>query len=218
VLIADPLAILRSGARRLLAGELDLEVSEACSLDELLCGAAQGCPDVALIDRDLPPSGGVEAVAALAGRSPCRAIVWSLDPTGDDVLAAVLAGASGYLCKDVSGAELVRSLRAILRAEATLPPRLATLLVDELQGRERREHDRLRAALLSGRERQVLGLASGGATNRQIAGALAISEYTVKRHMQNIFGKLELPSRRAAGAFYRSAFDAEPDAHAGSMA
>lgn len=206
VLIADPLTIFRSGVRTLLLRDGEFDVAEAGDLDELLAVASERQPDVALIDLELPPSGGVEAVARLAEHCPTRAIVWSYTPGRDDVLAAVRAGARGYLHKQISPAGLVRSLRGVVVGEAPLPRDLASLMIDALHGLDERGRVRERAALLSGRECEVLELVADGARNREIAETLVISEFTVKRHMQNILRKLELPSRRAAAAFYRAAF------------
>ena len=80
-------------------------------------------------------------------------------------------------------------------------------MIDAVQGLQQRDQVRERAVTLSSREREILELVAGGARNRQIAQALSISEFTVKRHMQNILSKLDLPTRRAAGLFYRSAFE-----------
>jgi two-component system nitrate/nitrite response regulator NarL len=206
VLVADPLPVFRSGVRALLARETDFEVIEASKLDDVIQIVDLECPDVALIDLDLPPHGGVEAVARLSRRCSSHTVVWSFGPDPDTVLEAVRAGASGYLDKTISLSGLVRSLRGIMRAEAPLPRNLTFQLIEALHGARQRESARERAAVLSAREREVLALVADGLRNRQIAEVLVISEFTVKRHMQNILQKLSLPSRRAAAAFHRTAF------------
>jgi two-component system nitrate/nitrite response regulator NarL len=206
ILVADPLPVFRSGVRALLARETDFEVIEASELDGVVQIVEAGCPDVALIDLDLPPHGGVEAVARLSLRCSSHTIVWSFSPDPETVFEAVRAGASGYLDKTISLTGLVRSLRGIMRGEAPLPRHLTFQLIEALHLARERESARERAAVLSAREREVLALVAGGLRNRQIAEALVISEFTVKRHMQNILQKLSLPSRRAAAAFHRSAF------------
>ena len=206
IVIADPLTIFRSGVRSLLLRESEFEVIEAGTLEELLRTVPQS-PDIALIDLDLPPVGGVEAVARLAERCDAHAIVWSFTPSRETVLAAVRAGASGYLHKEISASGLIRSLRGAVRGEAPLSRDLATLMIDALHGLDERDRARERAAALSERECEVLELVAGGARNKQVAEMLFISEFTVKRHMQNILRKLDLPSRRAAAAFYRTAFE-----------
>lgn len=206
ILVADSLRIFRAGVRNLLSRESDFDVVEAGSLDELLREVADDCPDIALIDRDLPPAGALEAVRRLTAHCSTTAIVWSFEPTHAVVLEAVRAGAHGYLRKEISPQGLVRSLRGVARGEAPLSRDLASLMIGALHDMDERVRARDRAGTLSSREREVLGLIAEGARNKQIAASLAISEFTVKRHVQNILHKLELPSRRAASAFYRSAF------------
>lgn len=205
ILVADPLAIFRTGVRNLLQRESDLRVLEAATFGDVSQIVADGCPDIALIDLELPPMGGVEAVRLLSERCSCQLIVWSFDPNREAVLAAVRAGANGYLHKRISPAGLVRSLRGVGQGEAPLSRDLATLMIDALHGVEEQDRSRERLGMLSLREREILSYVSEGARNRQIASALTISEFTVKRHMQNILGKLGVPSRRAAGEFYRHA-------------
>jgi DNA-binding NarL/FixJ family response regulator len=209
VLVADSLPIFRAGVRNLLAAESDFAVVEASTLDDVLAAIAGECPDIALIDLNLPPSGGVAAVARVVETCSTRTIVWSFDATPTVVLAAIRAGATGYLHKQISPGGLIRSLRGVVRGEAPLARDLATLMISALHGLEERDRARHQAAVLSAREREVLAYVARGARNRQIADALFISEFTVKRHMQNILQKLGLPSRRAAAAFYRSAFEAD---------
>ena len=208
VVLADDLETLRSGVRDILLRESDFKVSEARNLDELRAAVARYSPDIVLVDLDLPPSGGIAAVAELHG-SETSSIVWSLGPNRATVLEAIRAGARGYLDKEISPQGLVRALRGVVRGEAALSRELVTLLIDALHGVEERDRVRDQAAVLSGREREVLALVSRGARNREIGEELHISEFTVKRHVQNILNKLEVPSRRSAAAVYRSAF--QPD-------
>jgi DNA-binding NarL/FixJ family response regulator len=207
VVVADSGPIFRSGVRHLLERESDFAVSEAETFGELALAVEADAPDIALVDLDLPPSGGVAAVARLAPRCQTQMVVWSFETDRETVLAAISAGATGYLHKRISPTGLIRSLRGVVRGEAPLPRDLATLMVAAVRGFEERERVRERAVLLSAREREVLALVARGARNRQIAEALSISEFTVKRHVQNILHKLELPSRRAAALFYRTAFE-----------
>ena len=208
VVLADDLETLRSGVRDILLRESDFQVSEARDLVELRAAVARYSPDIVLVDLDLPPSGGIAAVAELHG-SETSSIVWSLGPNRATVLEAIRAGARGYLDKEISPQGLVRARRGVVRGEAALSRELVTLLIDALHGVEERDRVRDQAAVLSGREREVLALVSRGARNREIGEELHISEFTVKRHVQNILNKLEVPSRRSAAAVYRSAF--QPD-------
>jgi DNA-binding NarL/FixJ family response regulator len=206
IVVADAGPIFRAGVRHLLDRESDFEVLEAASFSELSETLEAEAPDIALVDLELPPSGGVGAVAQLLPLHETRMIVWGFDATKDVVLASITAGAKGFLQKEISPAGFIRSLRGVLRGEAPLSRGLATVMIEAVHGLEERDRVRERAVTLSSREREVLALVASGARNRQIAQALSISEFTVKRHMQNILHKLDLPSRRAAGLFYRSAF------------
>jgi DNA-binding NarL/FixJ family response regulator len=207
IVVADAGAVFRAGARHLLGNESDFEVFEAATFPELSEALDEHAPDIALIDLELPPSGGVSAVAELAALHDTHMIVWGFEATNDVVLASVTAGAKGFLAKEISPAGFIRSLRGVVRGEAPLSRGLTTLMVDAVHGLEQRDRVRERAVTLSSREREVLALVARGARNRQIAEALSISEFTVKRHMQNILHKLDVPSRRAAALLYRSAFD-----------
>ena len=207
VLIADGAPIFRSGVRHLLSRESDFILTEAADFGELLAAVEQAVPDIVLIDLNLPPSGGVAAVAQLAGDCPAELVVWSNVADRDRVLAALTAGADGFLDKEISPTGLVRALRGLARGETPLSRELVTVVVDAVHDFEARALARERVVVLSAREREVLALVAAGARNRQIAAELSISEFTVKRHMQNILQKLNLSSRQAAAAFYRSAFD-----------
>ena len=209
ILVADSLRIFRAGVRNLLARESDFEVIEVGTLDEMLAAIENDCPDIALIDLELPPVGGVSAVQHLSKRCSTYTIVWSFEPTRETVLGAVRAGAHGFLHKEISPEGLVRALRGVVQGEAPLSRDLASLMIDALHGLDERTRARDRVNVLSSREREVLDLVAQGARNRQIAAVLTISEFTVKRHVQNILQKLELPSRKAAATFYRTAFGPE---------
>jgi DNA-binding NarL/FixJ family response regulator len=211
VLVADSPTIFRAGVRNLLARESEFEVVEARSLEEVVRSIEEAAPDVVLIDLDLPPIGGIEVVSRLAQRCDAHLIVWSFTPSHATVLSAVRAGASGYLHKDISPEGLVRALRGVGRGEAPLSRDLAGMLIEALHGYDAETRAREKAAALSPREREVLDLVAQGARNKQIAALLSISQFTVKRHVQNILEKLGVPSRRAAAAFHHTAFGSEQE-------
>jgi DNA-binding NarL/FixJ family response regulator len=212
ILVADSMRIFRAGVRNLLAKESDFHVVEAANFDEALQAIERQCPDVALIDLELPPFGGVAAVERLNRHCSTHAIGWSFEPSRESVLAAVRAGANGFLHKNISPDGLVRALRGVVHGEAPLSRDLATLMIEALHGIDQRERARDRAAVLSPREREVLDLVSRGARNKQIAARLVISEFTVKRHVQNILQKLEVTSRAAAATFYKDTVDPDEPA------
>jgi DNA-binding NarL/FixJ family response regulator len=205
ILVADPLRIFRSGVRNLLARESDFEVIEAGSFHDVLEVIADDCPDIALIDLELPPFGGITAVQRLARKCSTHMIVWSFEPSRETVLDAVRSGAHGFLHKEITPVGLVRALRGVVQGEAPLSRDLATLMIDALHGLDEQQRARERMGVLSAREREVLEFVADGARNKEIARALTISEFTAKRHVQNILQKLELPSRRAAATFYQTA-------------
>jgi len=209
ILVADSLTMFRTGVRDLLAREGDFEVVEADSLEAAMRSIEDACPDIGIIDLDLPPVGGIETVARLAQRCNAYLIVWSFNPTPDTVISAIRAGAGGYLRKEISPRGLARSLRGIGRGEAPLSRDLTAAVIETLHTYDARARAREEAAALSAREREVLDLVAQGARNKQIAALLSISEFTVKRHVQNILEKLGVPSRRAAAAFHRTAFGGE---------
>jgi two-component system nitrate/nitrite response regulator NarL len=165
ILVADSLQIFRSGVRNLLDRESDFDVVEAGSLDELVHAVNVHCPDIALIDLDLPPNGGVAAVQRLARRCSTYTIVWSFEPTRETVLTAVRSGAHGFLHKEISPEGLVRALHGVVRGEAPLSRDLATLMIEALHGDDERTRARDRANVLSSREREVLDLIAQGARN-----------------------------------------------------
>ena len=209
ILVADPLRIFRAGVRNLLARESDFEVIEAGSLDEVVEAITVDCPDIALLDLDLPPFGGVAAVQRLSRLCSTYMIVWSFEPSRETILEAVRSGAHGFLRKEISADGLVRALRGVVQGEAPLSRDLASLMIDALHGMDEQQRARDRIAVLSTREREVLEFVAQGARNKEIATALTISEFTAKRHVQNILQKLGLPSRRAAATFYRTAAGVE---------
>ena len=207
VLVADGAPLFRSGVRHLLTREGDFVLTEASDFDELMQAMEHEAPEIALIDLDLPPSGGVAAVAHLAAQKTARLVVWGFEAEREQVLDALTAGADGFLDKAISPTGLMRALRGMSRGETPLPRELVTVVVDAVHDFEARDRARERLVVLSAREREVLALVANGSRNRQIADELSISEFTVKRHMQNILQKLDLSSRTAAAAFYRTALD-----------
>lgn len=211
ILVADGLTVFRAAVRNVLAHEKDFEVLEAASLAEVTRTIDEGCVDIALVDLDLSPAGALGAVKTLRERCDAEVIVWSFRPDQATVFEAIRAGASGYLHKEISPEGLVRSLRGAANGEAPLSRELMALMIDAIHTLEDRQRARDQAGLLSAREREVLGQVASGARNRQIASSLSISEFTVKRHVQNILHKLGVESRREAAAFYYAAYAGVPE-------
>jgi DNA-binding NarL/FixJ family response regulator len=192
LLIADDHPVVRDGLRGMVAAEPDLEVvGEAGNGLEVLALVPRVRPDVALVDLRLPELDGVATIRALRRRHPeVRVLVLTTFDTERDVVSAIEAGATGYLLKDAPRAELFRAIRSAARGETVLAPQAATRLVGQL--REPSAHP------LTQRELQVLELVARGATNREVASRLHVSEATVKTHLVHAFGKLGVGDRTAA--------------------
>ncbi|GAY09373.1 response regulator transcription factor [Pseudonocardia sp. N23] len=201
VLIVDDHPVVRDGLRGVLSGEPDLHVvGEAGDGAEALARvAAAGAEpvDVVLMDLRMPTMGGVEAIKALRrGGSAPRVLVLTTFDTDRDVLPAIEAGATGYLLKDTPREELLRAVRAAHRGEAVLSPAVA----GRLMGQVRTPAEEA----LSARELEVLALVATGATNREAARTLFISEATIKTHLLHIYAKLDVRDRASAvSAAYR---------------
>ena len=194
LLIADDHPIVRSGLRGAFAAEPDIEVvGMAANGREAVEQAIGHRADVVLMDLRMPEMDGVRAIAALRDRAPqIRVLVLTTFDSEVDVLPAIEAGATGYLLKDAPVEELLRAVRASYRGEPVLSPTVA----NQLMGQVRRPA----GPGLSNRELEVLRLVAGGASNREAARKLFISEASVKTHLQHVYAKLEVRDRAAAVA------------------
>ena len=192
VLLADDHPVVRAGLRGMLAAEPGIEVAgEAASGPEAVAQARAGAYDVILMDLRMPGGDGVAATAQIIASSPgARILILTTYETDADILRAVEAGATGYLLKDATPAELADAVRAAARGETVLAPSVAGRLVTHVR-RPPRES-------LSARETEVLALVAWGRTNAEIGRALYISEATVKTHLLRAFGKLGVSGRTAA--------------------
>jgi DNA-binding NarL/FixJ family response regulator len=206
ILVADGLTVYRAAVRTVLASEPDFEVAEATATSEVYALAEATSFDLALVDLELPPSGALDAIARLRRSGAAMVIVWSSTPARATVLDAIRAGAGGYLSKEIAPTALVRALRGAARGEAPLSRELTAAMVDELQAGHARST--LDESQLSAREREVLAHLAAGARNSEIAAALRISHFTVKRHVQNILQKLGVGSRGDAAEMYRAGVEA----------
>jgi DNA-binding NarL/FixJ family response regulator len=203
VLVVDDHEVVRSGVRSALEDAADLEVvGEASTADEAVTKAGALHPDVVLMDVRLSEGGdlsGIDAARRVLSETPsARVLMFSSYGERETVVAAIMAGASGYLTKNVRHAQLVDAIRATARGESLLDARVAGLVVQQL--RDQPEKIERPEDKLSPREREVLALIAQGMTNRQIAEQLVISEHTARNHVASILDKLELSSRAAAAA------------------
>ena len=205
VLLAERDAPTRVGLRLALS-RADLQiVAEADGRDTAVQAAVEHRPDVALVSTDLP-GGGIEAARAITDRLPrTKVVVLSADPGGKELLASVLAGAAGYLSKEMSAERLPEAIKGVLRGEVALPRGHTQHLLEELRGRElERTLVAIQAnAALTDREWEILRLLADGASTARMAQRLGISEVTVRRHVSSVLRKLGVADRAGAARVLR---------------
>jgi two-component system response regulator DevR len=204
VLVVDDHEVVRAGLRVVLESEEDIEVvGEAATAAEAVARATALRPDVVLMDVRLGEEGdvgGVEACREIRSALPeTRVLMFSSYGEKETVVSSLMAGASGYLMKNVARSRLIAALREVARGESLLDPSVTKPVLDrlvELSRSEPRPED-----VLSAREKEVLLLVARGRTNREIAEALVISEHTARNHVTHILDKLGLSRRAEAAAF-----------------
>ena len=201
VLIVDDQILVRTGFRRILEEEADIEVvGEAGTGEEAVDLTIELEPDVVIMDIRMPRMDGIEATARLLTSEAGPEINVLMLTTSDleeYVYDALRAGASGFMLKDAPPEELSAAVRIIARGEAVLSPTVTKRLIRELRGRPRQATTG-RFDDLTDRERDVLKLIAQGHANAEIAEQLFISEATVKTHVSHILAKLELRDRSQA--------------------
>jgi DNA-binding NarL/FixJ family response regulator len=204
VLLADPHALFRRGVRMVLDEEPGIEVVAECAdgLDAVDL-IAELAPDLVLIDVRMPGISGIEATRRARSLVPnLKVAILTVSEDDEDLFAAVRAGATGYLLKEVSIEELPAAVRAVARGQSLISPSMASRLLIEFNARSRRvEEQRGTAPRLSDRELEVLRLVARGLSNKDIAAELVIAENTVKNHVRNILEKLQLRSRMEAAMY-----------------
>ena len=208
IMLVDDHALVRSAIRQALNAP-DIEVvGEASSAEEAIALAASLRPDLLLLDVDLPGLSGLEAVRELAPRLPDTKIVMlTVSTDRRDLLGAIRHGAFGYLTKDLTGDALLRAIRGIRQGDLPMSRAHAATVMEHLARTARSapagEGDGV-DGVLSGREAEVLRLRAEGMTDREIAGALAISPRTVESHVSSLLRKLDVRNRAEAAQRYRA--------------
>jgi DNA-binding NarL/FixJ family response regulator len=192
IVVADDHPLFREGVVNTLRATDDIVVvGEAADAPSALALVQQQLPDVVLLDIAMP-GGGIRAAADIATAAPATKIVMlTVSEDEDDLLAAMKAGAKGYLLKGVSARELTDVLRSVQAGDVYVAPALAWGLLREMS--QPRQKDPL--GELTPREREVLELLATGLTNQEIAARLGLAEKTIKHHMTNILAKLQVRSR-----------------------
>jgi DNA-binding NarL/FixJ family response regulator len=206
VLLADDHHIFREGLRALLVSASDLEVvGEAGDGNEVVAKAAEVRPDVILMDLQLPGLNGVEATRRILASQPkVSVLVLTMFEDTDTVLAAMRAGARGYLLKDTHEEALLRSVRAVANGEALFGPAVAERLIQYLAAATPPAEPHAFPEL-TGRELEVLSLLAQGLTNQAVADRMGISLKTARNHVSNILGRLQVADRTEAVARARAA-------------
>jgi two-component system response regulator NreC len=193
VLVVDDHAVVRTGLRRVLDAESDIEtVGEAPSAERAVYEALEHKPDVVLLDVVMPGKSGIEGMPSLLQAAPdAKILVLSMQDDPHYVREAFEAGASGYVLKEAADTDVVEAVRAVAGGQRYVHPALgAKLVAAETEERKRAESDPL-----SEREREVLRLLALGHTNQEIAALLYISVRTAETHRAHIMQKLSLSSR-----------------------
>lgn len=201
VLVADKNQILRRGLISLLAEYPEFSVvGQASSVEEVLLLAAEVQPDVITIDVRIPEEGGIAATEKIRQLLPeCKILVLTASDTDKDLFASIKAGALGYVLKDVGLDEIIDAIRTVARGEAVISPSIAARLLDEYRRISNHDYGSEEGEL-SSRELEVLKLVSVGASNKQIALKLFVTESTVKAHLRRILQKLHANNRTEATA------------------
>jgi DNA-binding NarL/FixJ family response regulator len=197
VVLVDDHAVVREGLARLVEAAGDMQVvGMAVDGEDAVRVVTEALPDVVLMDLQMPGTDGVAATRQLReSEVGAEVLVLTSFSDGERIVAALDAGAVGYLLKDADPDEVLEGIRAVSRGESPLHPRAARVLLGARQSARDTDDG---AASLTPREREVLALVRSGLANKQIARRLGISERTVKAHLTSVFGRLGVQDRTQA--------------------
>lgn len=202
VLLADDHELVRTGLRSTLQGRVEFDVvGEARDGDEAVREALRTRPQLVVLDVRMPGMNGVEACREIRSRLPeANVLMFTSFPDERAVMAAVLAGASGFVLKEVHLGELIEAMRIVGRGGRLVGPENAAAVIEQIRRSQvTSEEDRL-VQLLSEREKKILELVADGMTNREIGEQLYLSDKTIKNYVSDILSKLGLNRRVEAAA------------------
>jgi len=202
ILLVDDHEVVRMGLRSLLGRKTGFEVvGEASSMAEAVEEAARCWPDVVLMDVRLPDGSGVEACREIRAVRPETKVLMLTSYADDEALfASILAGASGYLLKQIRGQALVEAVETVTRGGSLLDPSVTDKVLERVRKMGTSAVDE-QLAQLSVQEQRILTLIAEGKTNKEIARVVCLSEKTVKNYVSSILSKLNLGRRSAAAAY-----------------
>jgi DNA-binding NarL/FixJ family response regulator len=201
-MLVDDHEIVRDGIRAMLEAEEDIVVTtEAGSVREAVDEAARTRPDVIVMDVRLSDGSGIEATREIRANRPETKVLMLTSFADDEALfASIMAGASGYVLKQVKSGDLLRAIRAVGAGDSLLDPSVTNAVLDRLRrGKHLMKDEKL--ARLSPQEERILELIAQGWTNRQIGEELGLAEKTVKNYVSSILSKLEVARRAEAAAY-----------------
>jgi two-component system, NarL family, response regulator DevR len=203
LLLVDDHQVVRVGLRTVLHNNHGIiVVGEAASKAAGVREAMRLKPDVVLMDVRLPDGSGVEATREILARRPMTRVLFLTSYADDDsILASVLAGAQGYVLKNIDSDELTRSIRAVFDGQSLLDPVYTQRALNWMKAGPD-QGGLVREKSLAPQEERVLALVAEGLTNKEIAVALCLSDKTVKNYLSNVFGKLHISRRAQAATFF----------------
>src|SRR6266704_2515401 len=211
-MLVDDHEVVRDGVRSLLESADDIVIcAEAGSVREAVDEADRTRPDVVVMDVRLADGSGIEATREIRAKRPATQVLMLTSFADDEALfASIMAGASGYVLKQVKSGELVRAIRAVGEGQSLLDPAVTTAVLDRLRrGKHLMRDEKL--ARLSPQEERILQQVAEGRTNREIGENLRLAEKTVKNYVSSILSKLEV-ARRAEAAAYLARHTTTPGA------
>ena len=214
LMVVDDHELVRMGLKAILEAEDDIEVvGEASSAREAISAVPYLSPSVVLMDIRMEGMNGIEACRLIKSASPRVNVVMLTSFSEEEaVMSSIMAGASGYLLKNLGRADLLKSIRVVAQGQNLLDPAVTSKVMERLRQLTSKEQDRA-LDVISVREKEVLALIAQGLTNKEIAEKLFISENTARNHVSRILEKLGLARRSEAAAFaaQHGLLDSEPN-------
>jgi two-component system response regulator DevR len=203
VLLCDDHELVRRGLRALLESDLTVEVvGEAGSADEAIAIAATTSPDVVVMDVRMPGRSGIEACRDIrADRQETKVLILTSFADDEALFSAIMAGASGYVLKQIRGNDLLQAIHRVANGESLLDPSLTGRVLARIRGDVLSGGEDAGVEHLTPQERRIIGLVAEGMTNRQIGQRVHLAEKTVKNYVSNILMKLDLSRRAEVAAF-----------------